>query len=121
MGFLEQAVTSLANSILLAGGEEVTYARGASSATLTMARGSTEFEGFDAGDQEFTGKTVDWLIEPDDLTLASPVGNTLPAVGDTITDSDSQVYTVVTPGGERCYRYTDQTRKFLRVHTVRTT
>ena len=121
MGLLDTAVTVLADTLLSTAGESVTYARGATTGSLTMLRGETEFEGYSADDHEFSGKTVDWLIEPADLTLDAPVGNTLPEIGDKITDANSQVYKVVMPGGERHYRYTDQTEKLLRIHTVRVT
>lgn len=98
----------------------VTYARGVETVTLTAGRGRSEFE------TERKGILIklearDFLIATAELILAGAV--TLPARGDTISETvgdTTYTYEVLELNGEPAWRFADEYRQQLRVHTKRT-
>ena len=95
-------------------GVTATYTRGAHSVLLKVLQGQTQLTA--AGDNGIivVGNAHDFLILVEELILNG--SQTLPLRGDTITVNGT-VFTVLTMAGDAQYRYTDQERKIIRVHT----
>jgi hypothetical protein len=97
---------------------EVSYQRGALSATLLATIGRTVFELQDA--KGFIQKTEsrDYLITTSDLVLAGQT--VLPERGDKIVETvgnQTFTYEVLAPGREPVWRFSDPFRTQLRIHT----
>jgi hypothetical protein len=112
---LRTGVQRLADRMKANAGESVVYTRGNDSVTLTAVVGTTPFRQTDgAGRSTLAFSEADFLILAVDLRLA---GMTVkPARGDKITWNGG-TYEVNAPGGEPCYRNSDQFGIRLRVHT----
>ena len=96
----------------------VTYARGALSAELPATIGKTVFE-LDTG-RGVLEKTEsrDFLVRACDLVLDG--SETLPRRGDHIREESGAVvyvYEVMAPGKEPTWRWSDDYRRTLRIHT----
>lgn len=108
------AVIAAYKAVRSMSGVTATYARGANSVTLKVVQGQTQLSA-DYGDGVITiTNSHDFLILVEELIING--SNVLPLRGDTITVG-STVYTVLTIAGDAQYRYTDQERKIIRVHT----
>lgn len=96
----------------------VVYLRGVSSVSLPATVGRTMFEvQGDPGVIERT-ESRDFLVLAANLVLDGDI--TLPQRGDRIREAAGdkvQVYEVMAPGQEPCWRYSDPYRKTLRIHT----
>lgn len=95
----------------------VTYHRGEDSVELNATVGMTQFEVEREHGIE-TWESRDFLIRTEDLVLAGELVE--PAAGDRIRETvvdRVQVYEVMAPGDESPWRYSDQWRRTLRVHT----
>jgi hypothetical protein len=96
----------------------ITYRRGAHSISLSATIGRTEFAA-DAGEPVIeTWQSRDYLIRTADLILSTVTA--LPLRGDRIEETDgavTHVYEVVAPGGQTPWRYADDFRRELRIHT----
>ncbi len=58
----------------------------------------------------------DWRFDPAELKID---GNTVtPQIGDMFLPDSGGAYVVVYGDGENCWRWTDQTQQFMRVHFV---
>lgn len=97
--------------------QTVTFARGEQSNSLKATRGESEHES-DDGETIVKSKMVDWIIDRTDLTLADE--QTLPEVGDTITDAMGHIYTVANLGSEKHYVEHGSDGQSIRVHSVLT-
>lgn len=104
-----------ANIPALAGGA-VTYRRGNSSVTVTAAPGRTDFESYGPDGELVSSRSTDWIMAAADLVLDGVA--TVPRRGDVVVDATGNEFIVLPVNGERVYRYSDATRKILRVHTV---
>lgn len=127
---MDRGQASLVNWLKASGGRAVAYSRGTTSVALTVWVGSTKFA---MAPRNPGGATVSWsdrdyLVAVADfqaaLTAAGLTGPaSLPQKGDRITDADSNgaaiVFELATPTGEPVWRYSDQTRQALRLHTKR--
>lgn len=95
----------------------VAYQRGDDEVQLSATIGQTTFEQVD--DHGVTRiQSRDFLVRSVDLVLGSVA--VFPLAGDRIVETDgSRTYTyeVMAPGGEPPYRYGDQFRNTLRIHT----
>ena len=100
-------------------GGEITYARGTLTVTLTAGRGISTFE-VQQGDILVRVEARDFLIAQEDLKLVGIV-ETLPARGDKITETTADgttfTYEVLEIGSEPVWRYADEYRQQIRVHT----
>lgn len=96
----------------------VTYGRGDASVELMATVGRTEFEvRDDYGVLEKT-ESRDYLVRAEDLILDGV--EVLPERGDEIREAEGGkvfVYEVMAPGREPHWRYSDQYRETLRIHT----
>ena len=118
---LKDAATWLAGQRKAHASQSVTYSRGAASVSLSATIGRR----IDQVDREsgFHTETEDrdYLIDTADLVLSGSV--TLPEPGDQIVeiDGDKQhTYEVMSPpGDEPHFRYSDNHRVTLRIHTKR--
>ena len=96
----------------------ITYQRDVASCELAATIGDSEFEQVDDHNIVHKLESRDFLIRTADLILGG--SQTLPQAGDRVRETvESQVfvYEVMGPGGEPPYRYSDQYRKTLRIHT----
>ena len=115
---LSRAAVLLGATTRQAAGVSVTYRRGAYTKALTAVPGSTDFEVVGPDGVVLTVQTRDWKIKTSDIVLNS--STVIPAKGDEIDETvgdDTQTYRVLSPGGDTVYRYSDPSRKMLRVHT----
>ena len=96
----------------------VVYARAITSVTVSATIGRTEFETVDESGLLQKFESRDFLIKTTDLVLNFV--QTFPKAGDKIKESDGSttyLYEVMAPAGEPVFRYSDQYRKTLRIHT----
>lgn len=122
MGLLDRAASFLATKQQQAYGRTITYARGAETATLTAAwlgnapsTRTTEEPGASVASSD-----RDYLFEAADLVIGGSV--VIPLRGDRITetiDGADMVFELIAQPGEPPWRYSDQTRQIIRVHTKR--
>lgn len=108
------AVIAAYKAVRSMSGVTATYTRGANSVTLKVVQGQTQLQATADNGIVVIGNAHDFLILVSELIING--SNTLPLRGDTITVG-STVYTVLTMGGDAQYRYTDQERVIIRVHT----
>ena len=98
--------------------KSVVYRHGDVGIVLSATIGRTEFAS-DAADPVIeTWQSRDYIVRTADLTFGGVV--LLPSRGDRIEESDgavTQVYEVMAPGGQPPWRYADDFRRELRIHT----
>lgn len=92
----------------------VTYARGASSVSLSATLGNSDHDSIDTQGNILSFHSQDFIFPAADLTFGA--GAVEPAKGDTITYA-SRTYQVLSVGDGRCFSYMDPYRTGLRVHT----
>jgi hypothetical protein len=98
--------------------KSVTYRRGVSAVTLDATIGRTEFASDAAEPVIENWQSRDYIVRTVDLVLSGAAA--LPQRGDRIEEVDGAVtlyYEVMAPGGETPWRYADDFRRELRVHT----
>ena len=97
---------------------EVTYRRGAASVVVNATVGSSllKVASGQYGEVQMVRTDRDYLIAAEDLVLSGGVVE--PADGDQIHDAtDGRKYEVLAPRGEPSWRYSDNRRTMLRIHT----
>lgn len=98
---------------------QVLYKRGIASVSVASHKGRTELQ-IDGQIVRLSSEWRDWFIDADELVLPA-VGQTLPAEGDRIEETDGStvyVYEVMPPVPEEpCYEWTSSARRRLRIHT----
>lgn len=96
--------------------EEVTYARGVNSVTLSASLGHSEVNELIPGVAVTQTRRQDFFVDANELILA---GNpTEPQVGDRITRQNGSIFRVVSEGEDSApFDYTTPTEKRLRIHT----
>lgn len=112
---LDDAVAELLRSQQATAGVAVKYGRGVLDVELTAIPGRSQHETEGPVNEAIGTMSRDWLIDPTDLAIAGQA--ITPLRGDTI-KVGSQVFEVVHRGESECFRYTDQTRRMIRVYTV---
>ena len=115
MNAFDSASRALFKTLSQAAGVNVSYKRsGGNTLSLRAVRGQTQFNQTSAID----GETL-FMESNDFIFLASDMrdgsSTFLPARGDTITD-DGVTYVVLSEGGDAMYKFTDQSKKTIRVH-----
>jgi hypothetical protein len=118
MNALEAVVIGLHDSLAAAAGVEITYSRGEASVELVAVRGRIDHEEIDIDRGSVSSREAAFIVKTDELRLSA--GAILPQVGDTIEITGGASYRVQQITGDRCYRFTDQTQKLLRIYTVET-
>lgn len=97
----------------------VTYARGDAFRELLAAVGSTQFERRDDyGNVTSLIESRDFIITAADLILGGQPATPMP--GDTISEADdgtTRVYEVLSQGTAQPWRWSDQSRRTMRIHT----
>lgn len=114
MSAFGDAIGCLSTTLQSIAGTTITYARGATSLTITATVGQTQFE----QDTQFgvlTIRTRDFIFPVADLAALDE-----PARGDTITEG-SDVYEVLPEPGVPAFRYSDHGQTIVRVHSKRVT
>lgn len=105
----------LTAQVQAAAGATVTYARGATSLTVTAVVGRTVFSSNADGGPRVEFGDRDYLVAVADLAAL-----VAPRIGDRITDAAGLVFEVQEPNtGEPAWRYSDPDRTEFRVHCKR--
>ena len=95
-------------------GNQVTYRRGAQSATVTAVTGQTEFDTLDDNGMPVKQIARDFLIATSELVLGGePVE---PQAGDLIEERDGTVNKVLPVNGH-CWKWSDTGKTQRRIHT----
>jgi hypothetical protein len=111
---LLQGAAWLAGQMKANAASAVVYGRGAASLPITATRGRSTFEIQDGSGGLLTVESIDWIIDPDDLVFSGSA--VLPQKGDRIT-AGTLVCEVLPIGSEPCWRWCDQYRRQMRIHT----
>lgn len=117
---IDQAAAGHLSLALAAAGRDVTYVRGAQSATLRAIRGRVVFEADTGPGVRENYQAWDWILPLESLVLGGAA--TLPQAKDQIRETIAGVqhaYTVLDLGSQQPYEL-DATRTQLRVHTKKT-
>lgn len=101
-------------------GESVVYSRGADSVAVTATLGKTlmRLDSTQTGGSLMEWTDADFLIAAEDLILASVAVE--PERGDKIRWTKggiTRVFEVLAPGGEPCWRWSDEFQTVMRIHT----
>lgn len=96
-------------------GSSVGYQFGAGSVSLTAVIGETPVGSQLEKDVLMTWRSQDFLVQAADLVDSSGAAIT-PTVGHALT-SNGNTFRVAAASDGRCFRYTDPTRRTLRIHT----
>ena len=107
---LESAVDSLWSALKPAAGVSVTYTQDSTTLTVYAVPGSTPIESQTIDGVVRSDKTQDFVFKVSDLLGVTPQR------GDVIT-WDSRTFEVIQPAGARCYSFSDQFQRMIRVHT----
>lgn len=110
---IDNAVAGIFKQTRRVSGIPITYTRGATSLSLTAIPGQTVLE-VESGDIMIQHKSRDYLILAEELVFGGVA--VVPARGDVITDN-GKTKSVLAVGGEANWKYTDQSRQVIRVHT----
>lgn len=94
-------------------GVTITYTRGASSVEIVAVPGRST-QSVDNGDIITELQTRDYLLLASELVIGG--AEVTPERGDTVTVG-GEVLALLSQNGEPLWRYTDQTRTMLRIHT----
>ena len=111
---IAQGAAWLTNQRRASASQTVTYSRGTASVSISAAIGNSAFT-LDNGNVVLNLESRDYLFAAADLVLNGNAVTPLP--GDRITEADGQVYEVLPIAGEPAWRYSDNARTSLRVHT----
>lgn len=117
---LDLLVRTLEGAAAVDGG--VVYSRGAEAIELTAWVGRLEFRRTPQEQTAVLAGQRDYLFAAADLRLGGGVAT--PKKGDRITervDGQDLVYEISAPADEPVWRYSDQSRRIIRVHTKRVT
>lgn len=115
---LRDAILQAMTAARQAASADITYRRGESETELTAIVGRTPFEQVNESGVVTRFESRDYLIIATELVIDDE--QTLPAIGDQIREivgNEVQVYKVLEMGGQPHWRYSDQFRTTLRVHT----
>jgi hypothetical protein len=98
--------------------KSIVYRHGDSGIVLSATIGRTEFASNSADPTIETWESRDYIVRTADLTFGGAV--MLPVRGDQIEETDGgvkHVYEVMAPAGQTPWRYADDFRRELRIHT----
>jgi hypothetical protein len=106
---LQSAVDTLWRATKSAGGVAVTYTQDGTDYSLYAVPGTTVIESQNNDGSIRTEKVQDFIFQVSDMSIT-------PQRADTITWG-TRTFEVVQPDGERCYSYSDQFQRLIRVST----
>lgn len=113
----ESAVAELYAAIRENSGKSIKYRVGNDDCELTAIPGQSISEQYGDDGVAATARLLDWIIdEPDDLRIDGD--KVEPQPDHLILTDDGRCYLVTHSAGENCWRYTDQTRQAIRIHTI---
>ena len=115
---LEAGATWLADQLHAHASREVIYRRDGDQVTVHATIGRTEFEIDNGTGMLERHQSRDFLVRAADLVLGGSAA--LPIAGDQIVESEgnvSRVFEVMGFGNQPPWRYSDQFRRLLRIHT----
>jgi len=112
---LKRSVRLLIKTKRQADGVLISYVRGNDEVQLEAIAGQSDIEDMGLDNDAISIRADDWLIDADLLWINGV--KILPKRGDKIIDGP-RVFEVVQRGESLCYRWTDQTKLFLRVFTI---
>lgn len=118
---LSTAVANLNAALKSAAGETVTYRRGNDAISgLSAVPVRVRQDDFPIDGANITAREQDWIIWADDLAIAGQF--ITPRRNDEIDWTDprgvKRTFRVLPRLGERCYRFTDQSKQQFRTYTV---
>ena len=117
MSLLSDAIEVMHESSRELAGVEIKLRHGARDVELTAVRGQSISEDSGADGAIVTSRLQDWIIDPSELQIDGVEFE--PDRGDKITALETgMVYGIVPGAGERFWRWSDQTEKAIRVHSV---
>jgi hypothetical protein len=92
----------------------VEYQRGDADLSIRAKRGRSVFEVTNAQGFLMRTEVQDFIVQADDFIIDGLPS--APERSDRITDGDN-IFEVMSFGGEPCFRYTDEYRQQMRIHT----
>lgn len=113
---IQEAVAELFATQRAIAGVAIKYRVGAQDCELTAIPGQSINEQYGSDGIAATSHLHDWIVDQTELEIDS--AQVWPAKGHLILTDDSRCFEVVFRDGENCWRYTDQTRQAIRIHTV---
>ena len=113
MNMLRNGLGLLADQLVGNASDAVVYNRGSTSLTLSAIRGSSSFEVADDDDIQTTFESRDWIVRAIDFQAMFP-----PQKYDQIVVGD-QAYEILSISNAPHYRYSDEYRTMIRIHTKR--
>ena len=118
MGLIADGLSMLNTTLFASEGETMTYRRWATSASLSVVFGSTEFSEETRNGAVIITRAIDALVKTADYLLA---GFETPKPGDRIEKTDSVTgkalsFEVVAVAGGPCWTYSDTGRVRMRIH-----
>lgn len=108
MSMLLDGLSWHSSQLLAAGGQSVTYRRGATELTISAVQGRTVFEATTNDQTRVRGQLTDWICGTAAITSVFP-----PQPGDQI-QKGSTVFEVQNIGDEPCYR--EMSADLVRIH-----
>lgn len=102
-------------------GVDITYTRPGEpdlSVTLWVVPGRSSHEVIQSNMVVEQVQSLDFIVKASELVLGESV--TLPQVGDYCETEDGLVHHLLNVGGEPRWKYTDQTKQFIRLHFKQT-
>lgn len=115
MNLFAQSTKVRHRAVLKAAGVRITYSRGSKPVELDAIKASVRDRDLD--EANISGRECDWIIWREDLRIDGAA--VLPQRNDCVM-SNGRKFQVLPRLGERCYRFTDQSEKQLRVFTIET-
>ena len=113
--FASRASAWLASRLETAAGVDIVYRRDAADCELTAVPGRRDSEDYGSDGAAVVSTQHDWIVDPTELVIDSET--ITPQLGDLIIHGD-QTFIVVYGDGENVWRWTDQYRQRIRIHTV---
>ena len=119
MSMLSDALAMHATSLLDSAGEKVSYVRGDTTiSNVGAVAGQSVFEEVASdGEVRSLTKTVDWIIKPSALVIASAMIE--PQRGDRIVKANGESFDVLPGSANTAWQWSDAHRTHYRIHTVR--
>ena len=106
----------MAGKLEAVSGQAVKYRRGTADVELTAVPARRTSEDYGADGSLIVSTNHDWLLDKARLVIDGEAIE--PRRGDLIITADGQTFVVVPAEAENCWRWTDQYRQRIRVHTI---
>lgn len=106
----------MASKLEVVSGQAVKYRRGNADIELTAVPARRTSDDYGADGALIVSTSHDWLIDKSRLVIDGEA--TEPQSGDIIATADGQTFVVVPDEAENCWRWMDQFRQRIRVHSI---